>query len=86
MKVSYIDNAGYFLRYLTNTILKFNAVIIGAAVERSSKLSNKRYASYIQKTQLVSWYDLLGEVVELLVTVPLWGVIARAEGSRQPTR
>lgn len=40
MKVSYIDNAEYFLRYLTNTILNFDAVIIGAAVERSSKLSN----------------------------------------------
>lgn len=32
--------------------------------------------------QLVSWYDLLDEVVELLVLIPLWGVIARAEGSR----
>jgi hypothetical protein len=44
-----IDNARHSLRYyLTNTIRKFDAGIIGAEVERSSKLFDKIYASYIQ--------------------------------------
>lgn len=62
--MSYIENTGYFLRYLTNTILKFDAVFIRATVERSFKLSNKKYASYVQKTPIVSCYDTVGEVVE----------------------
>jgi hypothetical protein len=58
-----------------------------AAAESSFKLTNGRYAPYIQReldllVLLRKWYDISGEVVELLVVVLLWGVIAHAEGLR----
>lgn len=44
---------------------QFDAVIMGAAVKRSSKLFNESDASCIPTTQLVRWYDLIGEVVRV---------------------
>ena len=70
MKVSYIDNDEYFLRYLTNTILTFDIAMIEAAVERLSKLSNKRYASYIQKF-VHTGYRIGNAIIGLMLTVLL---------------